>query len=96
MACEANGSKVESVIEQLCEEGFDGLTGAVITLLNEAMKLDRTRHLQAKPYERSEERQGYSNGYKPKTVHSRLGRLMLAVPQVRDSEKEFWFLASSR
>ncbi|MBA2649869.1 MAG: IS256 family transposase, partial [Legionella sp.] len=55
-----NSSKVNGIIEQLCDEGFEGLTGAVITLLNEAMKLDRTKHLQAKPYERSEERQGYS------------------------------------
>lgn len=90
MACDVNGSRVSEVIEQLCEEGFDGLTGAVITLLNEAMKLDRTRHLQAKPYERSDERRGYSNGYKPKTVNSRLGRLTLAVPQVRDSDEEFY------
>ncbi len=90
MACDVNSSKVSGIIEQLCDEGFDGLTGAVITLLNEAMKLDRTRHLQAKPYERSDERQGYSNGYKPKIVNSRLGKLMLAVPQVRDSEEEFY------
>jgi putative transposase len=90
MACDANSNKVSGIIEQLCDEGFEGLTGAVITLLNEAMKLDRTRHLQAKPYERSEERQGYSNGYKPKTVNSRLGKLMLSVPQVRESEEEFY------
>jgi transposase-like protein len=90
MACEANGTKVGEIIEQLCDEGFDGVTGAVITLLNEAMKLDRSRHLQASPYERSEGRQGYSNGYKPKTVNSRLGKLKLSVPQVRDSEEEFY------
>ncbi len=90
MACDVNSSKVNGIIEQLCDEGFEGLTGAVITLLNEAMKLDRTKHLQAKPYERSEERQGYSNGYKPKTVNSRLSRLMLSVPQVRDSAEEFY------
>jgi len=90
MACDVNGSKVGEIIEQLCDEGFEGITGAVITLLNEAMKLDRTRHLQARPYERSEERQGYSNGYKPKTVNSRLGKLQLAVPQVRDSEEDFY------
>lgn len=90
MACEANGIKVTEVIEQLCDEGFDGITGAVITLLNEAMKLDRTRHIQARPYERSDERQGYSNGYKPKTVNSRLGKLALKIPQVRDSDEEFY------
>ena len=90
MACETNDIKVGGIIEQLCDEGFEGITGAVITLLNEAMKLDRTRHLQAMPYERSDERQGYANGYKPKTVHSRMGKLRLSVPQVRDSEEEFY------
>jgi transposase-like protein len=90
MACETDGSKVGGIIEQLCDEGFDGITGAVITLLNEAMKLDRTRHLQASPYERSDDRQGYANGYKPKTINSKLGKLTLAVPQVRDSDEEFY------
>lgn len=90
MAYDTNNSKVGEIIEQLCDEGFDGITGAIITLLNEAMKLDRSRHLQASPYERSDERQGYANGYKPKTVHSRMGKLRLSVPQVRDSEEEFY------
>lgn len=90
MACETNGIKVGGIIEQLCEEGFDGITGAVITLLNEAMKLDRTRYLQALPYERNDERQGYANGYKPKTVNSKLGKLTLSVPQVRESDGEFY------
>jgi transposase-like protein len=90
MACEGDVSKIGGIIEQLCDEGFDGITGAVITLLNEAMKLDRSRHIQVKPYERSEERQGYSNGYKPKTVNTRLGKLVLQIPQVRDSGEEFY------
>ncbi len=62
----------------------------MITLLNEAMKLGRTRHLQASHYEWSEDRQGYANGYKPKTVNSKLGKLTLSVPQVRESEQEFY------
>lgn len=90
MACDINNTKVGDIIEQLCDEGFDGITGAVVTLLNEAMKLDRTRHIHAKPYERSEERQGYSNGYKPKTLNTRLGKLTLSVPQVRDSAEDFY------
>jgi putative transposase len=90
MACEGDVSKIGGIIEQLCDEGFDGITGAVITLLNEAMKLDRSRHIQVRPYERSEERQGYSNGYKPKTVNTRLGKLVLQIPQIRDSREEFY------
>lgn len=90
MACEGDVSKIGGIIEQLCDEGCDGITGAVITLLNEAMKLDRSRHIQVRPYERSEERQGYSNGYKPKTVNTRLGKLVLQIPQVRNSGEEFY------
>jgi transposase-like protein len=53
-------------------------------LINEAMRLERERHLAAAPYERSPQRTGYANGYKPKTVKSRVGALELAVPQVRE------------
>jgi len=90
MACEENNNKLHSVLEKLCDDGFDGVTGALITLFNEAMKLDRSRHLNAVPYERSEGRQGYANGFKPKTVKSRVGELSLQVPQVRDSEHGFY------
>jgi transposase-like protein len=56
------------------------------TLLNEAMKLERSQVLGARPYERTSQRRGYANGYKPKTVHTRVGSLELAVPQTRDVE----------
>lgn len=90
MACEENNNKLHSLLEQLCDEGLEGVTGAVITLLNEAMKLDRSRHLKASPYQRSDERQGYANGFKPKTIKSRMGELTLKVPQVRESEHDFY------
>jgi transposase-like protein len=48
------------------------------------MRLERQSHLGVGPYERSEDRQGYANGYKPKTVKTRVGELTFAVPQVRD------------
>jgi len=32
------------------------------------MRIEREKHLNAKPYERHEERRGHANGYKPKTV----------------------------
>ena len=90
MAWRVKDNIIEDVLETLCDEGFDGITGALVTLLNEAMKLDRSRHLQANHYERSDSRQGYSNGYKPKTVQSRMGSLTVRVPQVRDSEEDFY------
>ncbi len=50
---------------------FDGLGEALTVLLNEVMLLERSQHLQAQPYERSAERRGYANGYKPKWVRTR-------------------------
>lgn len=48
------------------------------------MKTEREQHLQAKEYERNESRKGYANGYKPKTVKTRLGEITFSVPQVRE------------
>jgi transposase-like protein len=50
------------------------------------MKLQRAEILGALPYQRTSERRGYANGYKPKTVSSRLGKLELSVPQARGVE----------
>jgi transposase-like protein len=73
-----------SVLETLIENGLDGMAEAMSLLMNEAMRLERSRFLGAEPYERSEERRGHANGYKPKQVRSRAGLLDLLVPQTRD------------
>src|SRR5947209_3956475 len=50
------------------------------------MKLERSAALGAGPYQRTEHRTGYANGYKPKTLHTRLGPLTVEVPQARGVE----------
>jgi putative transposase len=77
---------LDEIGELLAEQGFDGLADALRVLLNEVMKLERAAVLRAEPYERAEGRTGYANGYKPKTVHTRVGALTLAVPQARGVE----------
>jgi putative transposase len=42
----------ESLLELLVEHGFDRMAEAMTILLNEAMKLERTRVIGAAPYER--------------------------------------------
>jgi transposase-like protein len=73
----------QEILELLADYGFDGMAQAMQILLNEAMKLERSQVLGAQPYERTLERRGYANGYKPKTLETRVGRLELAVPQAR-------------
>lgn len=49
-------------------------------LLQEEMKA----HLKAEKYERTDERSGLRNGYKPRTIKTRVGSFTLLVPQDRD------------
>lgn len=86
MTYRVEDTALERVFELLAEEGFDGMSQALEVLLNEMMKVERSRHLQAAPYERSAQRQGYANGFKAKRVRTRVGELDLAVPQTRASD----------
>ena len=76
-------SAISTALEQVIENGFEGLDTAVSILINEAMRIERSRVLAAEPWQRTETRKGYANGYKPKSVKSRLGELALQIPQVR-------------
>ena len=76
----------DEVVHLLAEHGFDGMAQAFETLFNEAMKLERSAVLGAAPYERTDSRRGYANGFKPKTVTTRIGKLHFQVPQVRGVE----------
>jgi transposase-like protein len=48
------------------------------------MQAERTEYLHAEEYERTAERQGHANGFKPKTVKTRMGEVTFAIPQVRE------------
>ncbi|MCP3957392.1 MAG: IS256 family transposase [bacterium] len=77
---------VDRALAALAEEGFDGMAEAIAVLMNEAMKLERNAFLGAEPHERAPERRGYANGFKPKSVKTRVGSVGLQIPQVRDVE----------
>jgi transposase-like protein len=53
-------------------------------VVNQVLEAQVAEHVQAEPYERTEERRGYRNGYKPRQLTTRVGTLQLRVPQVRD------------
>jgi putative transposase len=84
MACQEQDNGALSAVELIAEQGLEGLPEALTLLINTAMRLERERHLNVSAYERSEQRRGYANGYKPKSVKTRVGELTLAVPQVRE------------
>jgi len=73
-----------NLIEDLMGQGLDGVPELLRVFLNAAMQVEREKYLQAGSYERTEDRKGYANGYKPKTMKTRVGEITFAVPQVRD------------
>jgi putative transposase len=78
-----------AVIGQLLQEVFanrDGLKRLLEQLVNSAMQTEVVDHVKADLHERSQERRGRRNGYKPRTLKTRVGELELDVPQVRSCE----------
>ena len=73
-----------TVTSDLAEKGLGAIPELMRLLINNVMRVERTKYLQAEEYERTEERKGHANGYKPKTVRTRIGEITFAVPQVRE------------
>ena len=84
-----NDSIVAELMEQLIETGPDGMAATFTTLLNLAMRLEREQHLGAQACERTPERGGYANGFKPKRIDTAAGTLTLQVPRSRGGETPF-------
>jgi putative transposase len=53
-------------------------------VLQELLEAEMTEHIGAAPYERTQKRTGQRNGYKPRTLRTRVGTLKLLVPQDRE------------
>lgn len=74
----------DSLLEQIAEQGLSILPELVRIVINTAMQAEREQYLGAAAYERTDSRRGHANGYKPKTVTTRVGPVTFDVPQVRE------------
>ena len=59
--------------------GQNGLAKRVETVLNQILEAQVTKTLGADRHERSDERQGYRNGYRARTLYTRVGSVRAAV-----------------
>ena len=73
----------EEIMEQITQNGMEAIPEMIRILMNAAMQTERQAYLRAAPYERTPLRRDYANGYKPKTLQTRLGEITFEVPQVR-------------
>jgi putative transposase len=79
-------SVFRDVVQLLAEHGFDGMADVMRLLFNECMKIERQQALGVGPYQRGEARHGQANGFKPRSIKTRVGPIELAVPQVRGAK----------
>ena len=66
--------------------GEDFLRELVERTVQQVLEAEMTSFLGAGTYERNGERRGWRNGYKPRTLKTRVGELELMVPKDRDGE----------
>lgn len=65
------------------DEAFAAL---VSTILNQVLNAQASEQVGAQPYERSDARRAYRNGYRERGMHTRIGTLLLTVPRLRNGE----------
>ena len=87
---DANNTLIDEMMQLLIAEKEKAFPTILAKLYNQAMIVERETHLGAGSYERSEGRDGYANGFKPRNYQTFSGNLELLVPQVRGSSTKFY------
>lgn len=81
------GSKCDNYLEEIQEQMDGDVFKAMLEIMaRQVMEAEITRHVDAMPYERTSKRRGSRNGYKPRTLNTRMGQLDLRIPQARNVE----------
>ena len=83
MTHHADSELLNTILQLITDQGTDGRAEGLRLLVNQAMRVERAQVLHAQPYQRTDARQGYANGYKDKTFTTRLGPIQFDIPQVR-------------
>jgi len=61
----------------------EGMAKFLESILNQVLKAQATEQIKAEPYEKTEEREDYRNGYCKRELDTRVGNIMLRVPRFR-------------
>ncbi len=86
MTHERQDSGKLGIYQAVKEVGGDGFREMLRATIQAVMEEEITAVLEAGKYERTEGRTGYRNGYKPRVLNTRVGRLELQVPKDRDGQ----------
>ena len=79
MTYESESTPFDMAMELLINDGLDGMADTIKILMVSAMKIERGGYLHADSYERTDQRHSYANGFRPKTIKTRVGEIQLAI-----------------
>jgi transposase-like protein len=88
MTHQEESAVLEAVTAILIEHGPAAMPSAYAIIMNCAMQIEREQTLKAESHQRTADRQGYANGFKPKALRTRAGEVHLRTPQTRDYHDE--------
>lgn len=84
MAFKTDDRQVMAAWQEAMENGEDAMKALLQFLLQRLMEEERDAFLGADHFERTSVRKGYRNGYKPRRLLTRVGRMDLMVPKDRE------------
>jgi putative transposase len=84
MARKEDDKDLLSIWQEATGQGDDGLRRVMEVAIQRILEEELTSFLQAETHERTQDRKGYRNGYKPRTLTTRLGRMDLLIPKDRE------------
>jgi transposase-like protein len=71
-------------LPNLLSDDGEGMKKLIESVLNQVLKAQMAEHFGADRHERSSDRTGYRNGYRERQLTTRVGTLLLRVPETRD------------
>lgn len=77
-------STAGSLSKQVLLDNPEFLRDITESVIREILEMEMTAHVGAEPYQRTSARSGHRNGYKDRTLFTRVGTLSLRVPQDRE------------
>ena len=87
MARRDDGKEMLALWQEAISDADDPLRRLAEVMLQRLLEEEMTQFVGAEPHERSEGRRGYRNGHQPRTLTTRVGKVVLLVP--RDREGRF-------
>ncbi|GAI14528.1 unnamed protein product, partial [marine sediment metagenome] len=82
---QVNITKLKEIYQEAVEKDEDFMRELLTKVLQELLEIERDKQIGVKEYIRDEkQRKGLRNGYKNRELNTRLGKLKLLKPQIRE------------